>query len=285
MATVTRSKAYPDVSNTENWKYTTTNNIKRFNNKDDVKRFILGTSKIWKLDNVKNGQAFTDSLLQSIDVMHESNTAGLEYVDDKGDVCYILFLIEVSPDRKSMQITHTQHKLSRSGARKNATDNVQVEECNAGRWLMQRAYDELHLPQHTMEAMMFNNHNSLEHRTPKYSSEERSISLEGINQIFEAARSNFQSENYCEAHRKRFGKTFLRSILEISSFCERISESDAFLEHLVDQIQNVQQPKEFLHHLQYLDGEKWTLAIMVKPDRAYIRMVTEMRHDTTRSQK
>jgi predicted acyl esterase len=284
MTTVAKNKMYPDVHNAENWKYTTTNNIKTFNNKDDAKRFISGTSKIWKLENYKNGTTFTQSLLQSIDEIHQSNTAGFEYADENGDVCYILFLIQVSPDGKSLQISHTQHKLSRSGARRNAVDNVNIEECNAGRWLMQRACNELHLPEQATEAMMSSKTNTIENRTAKYSLQEHSLSQKEINEITNAIHSTSdQNENYCSVHKSRCQKRFLHSIQEIANFSTRISDSDQFLDRLVEQIQNVRTPKEFLHQLQYSDGEKCTLTILVRHENNLIHLLTQLQIGGVRS--
>lgn len=286
MATVAKNQMYPDVHNTENWKYTTTNNIKSFGNKDDAKRFIVGTCNIWKIEKCKNGTTFIQSLLQSIDDMRQTNTAGFEYVDENGDKCYILFLMQVSSDRKALQISHTQHKLSRSGVRKAAVDNVQVEECNAGRWLMQRACNELHLPEQTTKEMMSQEYNTLEYRTPKYSLQQHKLSTKEINEIIKANElASPENENVYFAHKNRYGKEFLCLIPEVSSFCKYISEPDAFLEHLITQIQNVHDSTEFLHQLQYPDGKKCTLCIFMKPTKNYIYMLLEMQDGSVGSQK
>ncbi|CAF3964055.1 unnamed protein product, partial [Rotaria sp. Silwood1] len=227
MAVATRSKGYPDVTSTENWKYTTTNNIKNFRNKDEAQRFIAGTVKIWKLESFKNGHLFIDNLLKSVENLERSTTTGFEYLDDNGDVCYILFLIQLMSDGKSIQITHTQHKLSRTGARRSGSDSVQVEESNAGRWLMQRAYEELRLPYDAINSNANHKNISTEYQI-KINGEEHDLSTEQIAKLVSMhPTSPYNDEmHYHIMHRHRHSKAYLKGIPAIADFWLHLSHPE-----------------------------------------------------------
>ncbi|CAM4847890.1 unnamed protein product [Rotaria magnacalcarata] len=274
MTTAVKTKGYPDVHSIENWKYTTTNNIKNFKDKDEAKRFISGTGRIWKLDTYANGELFITNLLKSIDELHGISTNGFEYTDDKGDPCYILFLIQLPPDGRSVQISHTQHKLTRSGARRNASDNVQIEESNAKQWLMQRACDELRLPEKTTKALMNPNCNAIEHRPGKYTSNERKLSASEVNRMTDMTETPryFGEHQYSIMHKSRHGKQFFYGKQEVANFCKHIEHSEEFLQYLTEQIQNVNQPKELVYEVQFSSQEFYILKIVVMPEKDIVHM-------------
>ncbi|CAF3596573.1 unnamed protein product [Rotaria socialis] len=278
MATVAKNKGFPDVHNAENWKYTTTNNIKKINGKDEAKRFISGTIKIWKLHESENGDAFTQSLLKAIEDLHETYTTGLEYTDEKGDICYLLFLIQRLADGSSIQITHTHHKLSRSGIRKNSSDHVQMEECNTKQWLIQRACSELHLSDRTTKAMMSYNNNALVNNLAKYSSQERLLTRKELNDITLKIDSTppVGVNHYHIMHKQKHGKQFLSSIPEISNFCQYIPDPDEFVEKLAKLIENLNQHKELVYEVQYSNVEKCFLRIIVSPDDQIVHILVQI---------
>lgn len=283
MSTVTtRSKGYLDVQSVENWKYTTTNNLKRFSSKDEAKRFIIGTGKIWKLDSYKNGGTFIEKLVDSIDVMRGYNASGLEYIDDKGDVCYILFLIEQSSDGKSIQISHTQKKLSRSGVRKNASDNVLVEECNAGRWLMQQAYQELHLPEQTINEIMLplpslsspsSSHGGRAHehnKVRKYQVDyQYDLKNDDIRQLLQTEHSTssplVDKHSYYVMDVVRHKTQFLETIKEIQDFSIHLVHPENFVGELIDWCRQLQIAKQLSVSVEFSDGCKCILVIAAIP--------------------
>lgn len=268
MAAVTKSKSsYPDVNNVENWKYTTTNNIKNFADKDQAKRFISGTCKIWKLDAYKNGNAFIHNLLQSIDELYENNVTGFEYVDEKDDMCYILFVIQFVNERKSIQISHTQHKISKTGARRNAADIIQIEENSAAQWLIQRACEELHLPNQITNDMLSKKLNALEHPTGKYHIEEHDLTVDKQKELMRRIQSLGHENHYHIMHMSYHGRSFLYSIPEIATFSKYLNRPDEFVDNLEKQLRNIEKLKELFCSLHASNGETYTLNIAANPEK------------------
>ncbi|CAF4039462.1 unnamed protein product, partial [Adineta steineri] len=226
----------------------------------DAKRFISGMSKIWKLDNYSNSSSFTDWTSQSIDDLHESHTTAFKYVDEKGDICCIIFLIQPLRDGKLVQVAHTHHKLSQSGSRKNATDNAQTEEYNARQWLVQRACNELRLPESIMKSIMYLPYNNCTEYDLKV---DEATAMPP--KIYSTPSPN--ENHYYIIHRKHHGKQFLKTVQQISNFSKYISHPEEFVEELATQIQNVQRYEDFSYEASYSKKEKCTLGIIVLPDQ------------------
>jgi hypothetical protein len=291
MAVSTYLKSHLDLTSVENWKYTTTNNVKKLTSQEEAKRFILGTEKIWRLGQYTGGTSILQSLTQSIDDCSESTTTGFPYVDNNGDHCYLLFLIERRTDGKSIQITHTHHKLSRSGARKAAADCVQVQDSNVTQWLMQRACNELHLSQQaTADMMMIQKNNTFEYRPLQYTYKETDLSAgEAKDTTTKVYSTSHHGENrHHNIYRQDDNRQHLLSISYISNFCQYMSNYEELLEHLTKRIQTVKSCKELSYKISISNQDKHTLTFIMLPENDFVRLcflseLSTNNHKNTRS--
>ncbi|CAF3735257.1 unnamed protein product [Rotaria sp. Silwood1] len=129
----------------ESWQYTTVNSMKVLNNANDIERFIIGQCSIWNIDQWTLGDKFIQGLRQSIHRLHNDFVDGFEYMDEMGDLCFLLLMIKQHSDIQQKQVAFSHHKLSPTTIGSGGHDNVIIEEGTAFAWLKQRAYDELRL--------------------------------------------------------------------------------------------------------------------------------------------
>lgn len=274
MALYTKSKTSLDFSNRESWKYTVTNNVKKFSHRQEAKNFIISTCRIWSLMTFPNGQVFVDHVLESIDRTHESCASGFNYIDNKGDICHILFLIKILPDGKTIQVSHTHQKLSRSGAYKHAADTVEIEECNVMQWLEQRACDELKVPKGASITSMLDKAATSQHHAVKYSYDEYDLGDNDIKAIekLNDSKCTLGGFQYHTIDRYQNGQFIQQPPTIVEKFCDYLSQPQEFLEKFVQRLQSIQQPKQMLHGIEFQDGSEIILSVAVLPTSKMLRL-------------
>ncbi|CAF1236685.1 unnamed protein product [Rotaria sordida] len=128
--------------------------MKVLQNANDVERYIIGQCRIWNIDQRKLGKKIIHELQQSIYRLCNEFVSCLEYVDEIGDLCFLLLVVKQHSDIRQRQVVLSRHKLSKSTVQSGDHENVMIEEGMAFSWLKQRACDDLRLSDEQRNCLM-----------------------------------------------------------------------------------------------------------------------------------
>ncbi|CAF4792178.1 unnamed protein product [Rotaria sp. Silwood1] len=267
----------------ESWQYTTVNSMKVLNNANDIERFIIGQCSIWNIDQWTLGDKFIQGLRQSIHRLHNDFVDGFEYMDEMGDLCFLLLMIKQHSDIQQKQVAFSHHKLSPTTIGSGGHDNVIIEEGTAFAWLKQRAYDELRLSneQRGQLTSRFLDGSGLHIAKAVTFSRDYTKTLQDGEATNIIRQSKWNSWNngwrYHSVNRAENG--FLIKIPEILQYSRTCGYGEWFLEHLSNKIKCLKNPTQFTYLINF--GEvpcTFTIVVMVneiRVKRAYIDAIRD----------
>ncbi|CAM4987433.1 unnamed protein product, partial [Rotaria socialis] len=281
MATIARYNTNNDLKGVDNWKYTTTNNIKVLKSRDEAKTYISGMCKIWKLESFHDGAKFSKENIKAIDNLHDSITNSFEFIDEKGDLCCILVLIQFGTDRKSIQITNTNHKLTRTAVRTRQADIQPADERSALQWLKERAYEEIHQRLPEVDNNMPIDDCMVERKPNRIDFQDNRLQQEDVTIIMGVIKSSptLANERYCvlQKNMTKNGLT-LYDIRDIAEFCKHTNDTEGALEQIRQHIMATKVPVEIIAWIFYQGGASYSLTIVAIPQDDLIHVCSNGIH-------
>ncbi|CAF4748822.1 unnamed protein product [Rotaria socialis] len=281
MATIARYNTNNDLKGVDNWKYTTANNIKVLKSRDEAKTYISGMCKIWKLESFHDGAKFSKENIKAIDNLHDSITNSFEFIDEKGDLCCILVLIQFGTDRKSIQITNTNHKLTRTAVRTRQADIQPADERSALQWLKERAYEEIHQRLPEVDNNMPIDDCMVERKPNRIDFQDNRLQQEDVTIIMGVIKSSptLANERYCvlQKNMTKNGLT-LYDIRDIAEFCKHTNDTEGALEQIRQHIMATKVPVEIIAWIFYQGGASYSLTIVAIPQDDLIHVCSNGIH-------
>ncbi|CAF1234297.1 unnamed protein product [Didymodactylos carnosus] len=274
-------RAHDNMDDEKPLRYTTINNIKDIQDLNNAKRYITSTCHtIWKLDRYDAGREFIQDLCQSIDRLPCNGELidGFEYINDDGEMAYILFVIRSNYDGKMIHVASSHHKISKSissSFNNNSTPLTSVEQ-KSMKWLKQRAFHEVHLSESAMKQLM---HKSMDYpiiELPKDFRICRDDRCRRNNDTILTAEEGKTIIDKSEATPNDFGwryniynklkhdKTILNQIPEILLYSKRIDGGERMIDELWTTIKTVQAFKNINYPFYNAKGEIIMLAILIR---------------------
>ncbi|CAF4528000.1 unnamed protein product [Rotaria socialis] len=268
MATVALYNANTDVKGVENWKYTTTNNTKVLKTREEAKTYMSNMCKIWKLASFRDGAKFNTENIKAIDNLHDSITNSFEFTDDKGDACCILVLIQLGIDGKSIQISNTNHKLTRKAVHTRQADVHAADERSALQWLKERAYEEIHQRLPEVDNNMPVDDCMVERKPNRVDFQETRVPNEDVMTIMGVIKSSptLANERYCVLQKNvtRSGLA-LHDLKDIAEFCKHTNDREDALEQIRQRIMSAKFAMEIVAWVSYQGGASYSITIVAIP--------------------